>query len=655
MQTADATLHSQCLRAQAALREGRLDLLRSDSERLLDQARKWAEEDDPEKTITELFGYRITADMRKALYAFVEADRLIAWGGHSTSKTWGVGGGYIFGHCWYAGGSVLAEDGRPRGGLLVLMAGKLEQIKRTSWETVRRHAEFARRNGHPILGQALPVDVGWRADAADPLRWSIVSQPYRAKAKASKERALQSEAGLKHDFAIYGWAEEFDTIPEQMVETVRGWDPLRKLFAAFNPQHAGAAIKSRLRSPEWETANFSALRWEPLLERRHEAKGDPCEVCGLAPGHDVHAGAIGISHLKLEAEMRDPARCQPLPTGKDPDPAKGHFLYALPEADWLDKPGPRADGVPGHPDATPRWYVPGENFTWQRVGIFPAESEALVFSPAVLEAAADLWRSLESPTWGPSVAGIDTAAGGPDRVIEAANFGRDPVDLWLRYQGALSRKLDPAAAARLAMRCPACEGTGCGICWEGLSPFYLGRPRQVPKPGDDAEKMAAGIAEAHGIAPLYRLDAAPGFWLKQPLERLRCRAELVHFGTRVAPERQVAGQRQYLNERARMFGVIAMAAAIGCAAIPPPELGPLEAELHDALGLPEWESVLLQGETWWKLPDKGATFTTSPDSMDAAGLAGGAPAAMPAPKIKAQLTSFGRSQARRDKLRNANF
>lgn len=598
---------------------GELGIPFEDEPEIIQRGRKLAEANDPEKTVREIFGYRITPDVRQAFYALEESDRVIAYGGHKLSKTHTVGAA-VFGHYWFAQGCPLAEDGRPRGQLLVLMANKDDQVIGTSWKSIRAHAEVAARRGWDLPGRLTvpPIAVGWRADEREPLRWGIKSQGFKAPAKSATSPVLSAEAGLHHPEGVIVWAEEINRMPEAMWETVRGWGP-SMVFGAFNPYVAEPGIKEKMDSGRWHVVNFSYLRYGPVLERAASiVQGAPEweEVEAKIPG--------GATHIELEEEMRDPARCRPVAEGKSPDPSLGHFLYALPDLGTPEKPGPRVDGVPGHPDAMPKWWAAGELMTAGRLGLFPATSDRLVFSPIVLDQAARRWQELSDPTWSPRVVGVDTAEGGPDRFSEIGNFGRDAVDLWARYQAALGRKLDPLAAVAFAERCPDCEGSGCGRCWNGRSPLYLGRPRSVTK-SDDPDVMAERISERYGTAPEYRLDeGGGGYYLRVPLERLGCKAVGIQFGSEGQP---VEGHRAYLNQRARMYGVLAMAAVIGAAAIPPGHLGPLEREMVAALGLPEWQLAERKGGTFWRLPDKAdiasALSIGSPDPADAAVLTGG--------------------------------
>ncbi|MCZ6507097.1 MAG: hypothetical protein O7A04_03475, partial [Acidobacteria bacterium] len=255
---------------------------------LLDQAARWGEEDDPEKTVRELFGYRISPDVRKAYYALEESSPrwVVTYGAHSSGKTHTVGAA-IFGHYWYARGARLAADGRPRGALMVLLANKQDQIQKTSWKAVREHAHVAAERGHSIVGyeRVPPVGVSWRADESRPLHWAIVEQSFRPPAASATRLVQSAEAGLHHPEGVIAWIEEIDLMRASMWNTVRKWG-LSTAFGAFNPYVADPAVQAMLDGDEWADIQFSALRLPHVIER------DASAIPGC------------VTHLEIEQAMR---------------------------------------------------------------------------------------------------------------------------------------------------------------------------------------------------------------------------------------------------------------------------------------------------------------------------------------------------------------
>lgn len=601
-----AAVREQAIRAQRVLARATLSRLRVHHSPLLEKAAKLGEENDPEKTIRELFGYSITPDAKQGLYALRDAvengaggvHQVLAYGAHSTSKTWTVGGGGVFGHYWYARGARLDANGESRGALLVLLANKIDQVQKTSWKTIREHAELSAKNGHPIIGDVPPVGVSWRASTR-PYHWTITAQGFRPPAAAAGRPVQSAEAGLHHAEGVLLWTEEIDLMPESMKNTARKWG-LSLQFGAFNPYIQSPEVMAMIDGGEWLPVQFSALRLPNVLNRDAEA------VPGL------------VTHLEIESNMRNAMLWRNLGPDATPDPTRNQIPYALPPTDMPDRPGPRPDGIPGHPDAEVVLMEPLEMETAAVLGDFSAVSESLVFAPAVITTANRLWNKLPRPTWSPRIVAIDTAQGGPDRFILEPQYGKTAFEIWRSYQSALDRKVSAQDALKQAVMCSECHGGGCKTCWGGLLPFYLGRPRELSK-DPDPEEMATIMAEPFGKGPLYKLDRDGGGWyLQVPLRRIVARVEGIGFGTKAL---QHKGLRKFANHRAFMYGVIAAVSTIGGAAIPPSALGSLERELIAGFGVLKWEQSAT-GDRSWKLQEKPKVARIlrigSPDVADSA-------------------------------------
>lgn len=608
---------------------------------LLDQARKWAEEGDPEKCLRELFGYRLDGDAetRRLVYLLETKPKVLAIGAHDRRKTW-IGGAMMFGWHWYVGGSVLGADDKPKGAILALVANKLSQTLKTSWAAIRRHAENAAANAHPIAGwedaqklSAPRLDGSlWRIH---PQLWYIQAESFQAPAAKAGASTVHSGAGLKHPNAIHVWIEEAATLRREMFRTIQGWSFLLRRFGALNPYDAAGEAYDLSESGSWATATSSYLNAPDVLNRTQTIPG-------------------GANHLKIEEEMRSPieVRCLGKAGEVEPDGARGDFAYALPPPEMEEKCGPRADGIPGHPDAEPMIWRPSGEFQAGRLGQFPAQIEGKVFWAGPWREAEELRYQLDAApklkrpgielgalpdhdlvNWF-DVVGIDTAEGGPDRIVCLGRKGPSASELWRRYmvelrppapsrdlRVATPRAKDHKTALAMALRCGICGGQGCRYCWEGIRWIYYGDPVEIPKT-NDAKAVAQAVVDTYGTRPIFRLDSsAGGYWLEVPLRNLGCeRVQVVPFSGK--PPEGLDGQRLYRNMRAAMYGLISYVLHLGAVAMTD------SAAVRAGCRPLQWEPVDREGSAMvYKLQDKTEIKASigglSPDEADALALTEG--------------------------------
>lgn len=617
------------------------------SDPLLDQAREWAAAGDPERCMWEMCRYRIDDETRRLVYLLENEPKVLAIGAHDRSKTYIGGWMMCFWH-WYVGGSVLGPDGEPKGAILALVSNKVGQTMKLSWAAIIRHARIAAANGHPVNGwvEASKLKAP-RLDGSlwqiDPQLWFIQAESFQAPAKKGGATIVHTGSGLKHPYAVLVHIEEAAILPRPMFATVKGWSKLATCFGALNPYDAAGAAYDLSESGEWATCWFSYLNSPDVLNRTHEIDG-------------------GADYLKMEAEMRSPieVRCLGRVGKVEPDGSKGDFAYALPDADWPDKPGPRADGIPGHPDAVPKVWRPSGEFQAGRLGQFPAQIEGKVFWSGPWREAQELRYQLDSVVqsgrpggsapgamgvedrseghqtelrdWF-DVVGIDTAEGGPDRIVCQGRKGPSASELWKRYMVELKppapsrdsrvptpRAKDHKTALAMALRCQFCTD-GCRSCWGGLRWIYYGDPLEIPK-SNDALAVAQSIVDVYGTRPIFRLDHSHGgYWLEGPLRNLGCEhVQVVPFSGK--PPDPLDGQRLYRNMRAAMYGLISYVVHLGGVAMTD------SAAVRAGCRPLQWESVEMQGSAMvYKLQDKSdikaAIGGVSPDEADALALTEG--------------------------------
>lgn len=572
------------------------------------------ERGDPVKAIYELFGLHSTPDIEKAVKLAEASEDLLAYGAHSTGKTYYLVGAYCLGWRWFCKGCEFdPEDGKPKGGILALLAHTEGQIKKNSWKAVQELGLRARANGWELPGFAEAegrIQPSWRAI---PHRWFIEGINFASPAKASGKRIVASGSGLKAKWYLTINIEEIEALGREVLTTTEGWDAAdKKTVCSFNPYSPSGVGHDLVEAGHWAVAHFSYERVPQVRARR-------VEVPGLA------------KHTTLEKLLK--TECINLGTYPDvePDVAKQEVIYALPRTTEEDVPGERDDGHLGSISAPLQVFRLSPEVAAGRYGWFPVSSELAVFPLVAWQAAERLAEEIGEPDRPPNVVGVDTAEGGPDRVVGVPRWGPSALEQWERYRAALvvetvetapgvfERRLkDPAEALAESLRCQICGGEGCGFCVEGKAITIYGRPREFRKT-DLAGEMAQRIMAPWGSEPEYRLDGSGGGYSIRPEIELRgAKAICVSFSG--GPGLDIEGQPMYLNQRAAMAGKIAHALKLpGAVAIM------RDAELRRQARIPEWmrkdkadgrggkTSRLGMGD---KLDIKKALGGLSPDHLD---------------------------------------
>ena len=241
------------------------------SESVIDRGRALAEEGDPMKAFAEILGYTTTPDFERAAEAMMSGGKHLAVGCHDGMKTFGCGA-LLFAWEWFCKGCLPAEDGKPQGGILALVAPTEEGMKSTSWKAINVHAERAASRGWHLPGydpESIGANVIWRAE---PHRWFITGRTFRPPASAIKKPIIAAGSGLKHPTNLVVWGEEADEIDARYHRTIEGWGP-RLVFFTLNPYSPSGPAFDLVQGAEWVTSWFSAMRIPQVLARKISTPG----------------------------------------------------------------------------------------------------------------------------------------------------------------------------------------------------------------------------------------------------------------------------------------------------------------------------------------------------------------------------------------------
>jgi hypothetical protein len=582
---------------------------------------------DPERWIAEVCGYKTTPDLRKLLYALEESEEVFALGAHATGKTH-YGSAYLLVVRWFIDGAEAdPATGNPRGAILALVANKMEQIMATSYKALLEHGESAAARGWKLPGweEASHKSVKWVAHST---RWFIRKETWAKETGVAEHETVGAAAGLHSSAPIIAYVEEGHKLARLMWNTIESWGPAL-MFSSLNPYSAGGAAKAMIDARRVRVVEHSAFRHPNVVERRP-----------VIPG--------AVTHNQIDKAVADVTRCRRLGSLEDaaklaeraaetgvpaswPAADQFDFLYAVAESDVPER-GSRDDDIPGHPDGELAWYRPGPRFIAGILGHWPPDDPRRVFQSHYWTEAEELHATLERPARPPDRVGVDTAEGGPDRIMARPVWGPTCREVWERYQAAL-RTMGPEQALEEAMRCRECEGGGCRWCWGGREWVYFGRGEEVPKlpkgsaGAGDQELLAADLLNRFGSAAGSRptrwfLDeGGGGYSLRPALARAigpEASVTTVPFGG--GPADLKDPPRAFVNMRAYMYGVIAAVMPLGVVAVP--DTANLDQETRPL----EWE-VARTKALQYKLPAKAEVAALlngrSPDDADSFALTEG--------------------------------
>lgn len=412
--------------------------------------------------------------------------RLLNKGGHGTGKSHITDD--LIAWLWSVPGNRDADEGGPQGCALIMTAPTRENFKKNTYAGLIRRGRIAHASGLSMPGWLPRKEENYGGASSASILWH--EGPWRMegispKASASKDVA-HSAGGTHHHYLQIIVLEEAMGVPPEMVAAVEGLSVARNviILATTNPTSTLGFLYGHIKKNRklWVQHKFSQLDHPNVTYRR-----------------EVYKGAV--DHLHLESKIRAlfEDRGPSATTSINPDYLD--FEYALPPEDMEDKPGPRIDGIPGHPDAIPHVFRPtSAQVAGQHLGDW-LESDAMstLFHCAGIENRL-IRENCALPDFSPDQVGVDCAQ------------GRHPVACprW----GPSAWKATRAGA------------TG------GLT---LGRPIDVSwvgaHPNAKARSAADDLISRYGLSTLYVLDRAFGGEVGSALEAKGARIVYVQFGS----------------------------------------------------------------------------------------------------------------------------
>jgi len=402
------------------------------------------------------------------------------------------------------------KDGKSLGCRLILSSTTSKSVQGTIYGQLLDLAEvakargfelpgFSRRRGDAYTG-ASRQSVGWHTP--DNL-WKMESLTASAKADGGISTSI---SGRHHkgiqiictEEAEGGHAGGFAAMTGLMIATNTCWLAATNPTAIFSP--FGEMIE---REPDaWSQIGFAVYEHPNIIERR-----------------EVIAGSA--SHLAMDAILRTAAF-----ENRGPDATfesdRLDFWYALPPREMADKTGPRGDGIPGHPDATPSIFRPATAMAaGQWCPDFLRSDDRQLLFPVSAIRNRMLSAEYSEPNRPPDQVGLDCHPEKPPKAC--ARWG---------------------PSARTAIDSDAKDGS-----------IVIGRPVEIIWAGEtETEKAAAAadhLAQLYGSSVTYSIDQASGGAVGVLLERSGAKVSFVQFGAPpTSPPTKVYGK--VLNRRVEM-------------------------------------------------------------------------------------------------------
>lgn len=418
--------------------------------------RAYAEEGDPVKFFSEVFGYKLSPQQEQIVEVFQESDRVIVCAGTNIGKS-------DFGALWLSWCILplsqlpdpLGDEDEPQGAVVLLPGPSHDQIRQTIWQRFHKLLGAAEKRGWNFKRM---FDTVPRLKSVD---W--VLGPNHFVTPISPERRLDTDSSHavsgRHSANFKAIIEEAAALQERV------WSPLdaglsgegNQIVGLMNPDKGGQAgpASSRIESGEYRSLHLSCLDFPNVTERKTVIGG----------------GAVSIK--AVDAAIR--AHCQDLgPSGLvTPDKNRHQFLWALPGKDEEER-GPRSDGGPGMEGCEEHVFAPNASFIATKLGQFPHGFGSCPFDMVAWDDCVDLWREdirARGPQWklrpdgsGEDLVeatvhaidrwGIDPAGEGPNPAMAAPVAGPTVRDLWSSVweHCAPAGKIDASLIADLVAR-----------------------------------------------------------------------------------------------------------------------------------------------------------------------------------------------------------
>lgn len=433
-------------------------------------------------------------------------------GGHGSGKTHCVRGAALW--IWDAWGSQLDATGMCQGVGIIITAPTSGSLQGTVYSEMLAGGRAAEQRGHVLPGWAPRHKEGYKGPSQATVVWR--EGPWRMESATPQQRAggdvAHSASGRHHKGIQVLLVEEAMGVPASTILAMDGLAIAGNVLtlASTNPTSKTGPIYAKVRqAPQsWHQIGMGPIDHPNVLNRRTEIPG-------------------AASHLAVEEALRSASFIDRGPaTAAVVDVAKMGFAYALPPLGMPDKPGPRPDGIPGHPDAEPHIYEPlNAQVAGQYLdGWLEVDAEALLFNvPRITE---DMLRPWVQPEGPPDQVGVDAAQTRPP--VAVARWGPSA-------RRAVDSEAD-AVACSLPVTLP----------WEGADRIEKGA------------HAAAEMIRRWGPGPVYVLDQAWGGPIAVGLRARGARVQEVGFGSApIAPPLELIGPVD--NRRSEMAAEAAVA------------------------------------------------------------------------------------------------
>lgn len=383
--------------------------------------RRYAEKRDPWAYARDIFGYSLTPQQDDVLAALLIEPRLLVPSGNNLGKTFILG---LWGlYCFDAIASLEDPDtgDREQGARILLPGPDHPTVFQTLYSEMLVHAARAEARGHLMPGERSELSVNWRVRPM----WNIeaFSPPARV------HLAVQHTASGRHHRNQRALIEEGQGVAEPLWKATEGMcsSAGNQIVSSFNPTEPVGSAYARATNGTYRTIHLDAFEHPNIKQRRL-----------VIPA--------AVDFKVVDARVRDCRDRGPYP--QTPlEPEYGDFVYALPRR-TQEEIGPRADGIPGHPEARPRVYRPTGTFTAQVRGQWPRSSDTGLFDPGAIDQAVDRWRKGCDPQGPPDGVGFDPAREGDDDPVAAPRWG-ETADVLLRAYAAaeaMGERADEAIA-----------------------------------------------------------------------------------------------------------------------------------------------------------------------------------------------------------------
>ena len=372
--------------------------------------RAYAEEGDPIKFFSEVFGYTVSTTQELIFEVFQGALRAIICAGTNLGKS--DAGALWLSWCLLPLSQLpdpAGDQDEPQGAVVLLPGPSHDQIRDTIWQRFHKLLESAEKRGWDFKRMFATVP------RLKSVEW--VLGPNHFVRPISPERNLATDSS--HSVSGRHSANMKVIIEEgaALVESV--WSPLdagasgedNQIVALMNPDKGGQASPASIRidSGAYRALHLSCLDFPNVTERKTVIGGGAVSFKAVEDAIRVHCQDLGPSGLIT------------------PDEKRHQFRWALPGRDEKEL-GPRADGGPGMEGCEEHVFAPDADFIATKLGEFPHGFGSCPFDMIAWDECVELWKGADRRE--PDRWGIDPAGEGPNPAMAAPVDGPTLRDLW---------------------------------------------------------------------------------------------------------------------------------------------------------------------------------------------------------------------------------